>query len=150
MANKTLTLPVLGECQLSLPKRISARLLLASAYGQEQERGDHGRCGLVFAAALGLCWTGTHPDGSQMRAPMVGRVQPVRLPEFNISTDRIVPYGAQVLDVLIGLYGMPYTAALWSDLRTVLEWVVLSIPREQEVADRVNFTSQSVDSMIGN
>jgi len=137
---RVVKLEPLGDVQLELPRRFSARAMLTAAYGQEMNAGDDGRIGLVIAAAWGLCWTGNKDGNGHSRTP---------LPVFRPESDRIVAYGTAVLDHLIGRHGVYYNGPFWKEGHVLIDWIMEGLPLEPEVASKVGFTSPPKGGLTG-
>lgn len=127
----SLGLTPLGPILFELPS-YAARADLLGAYHQYRE--DSPRLGRVLAATVGACYGGKRPPGE-------GGLSLPRLPAYDATSGRVLAYGGEVLDHLVGLHQVPAGAELWAVGIALLSWLQSTMPSPKREADLVNFTS---------
>jgi len=115
----------LGTLELQQPASWSARVALEQAYLKHQDDGP--KVAFIYAAAIGL----------------TADRNAVSLPRFNLTSVDILGYGVVIMDHLVGKLEVAPGPSLWAAGSAAVKFISDSIPREAQVSEAVDFTSQN-------
>jgi hypothetical protein len=111
---------------VSIPKSYSARIDLTAELSAGKD--SPARWSRLLSAGLGLALEGRAPKG---KAP---------LPAYTGDAD-LVGYGGKVTDALCGRWGVVPDAEFWAQAKDVCIEIMASVPREEEVIAKRDFSS---------